>query len=278
MIRQLLAKGGPALAAGAAVIALAAGRPESRYSAAEEKDLVWHEGQRIVVEETAGDVRVEAGRGVKVTVMGVKTVTAATLERARAEVEKLEMEVTSRRGEIRVVTRRPRRWRGVEGWVDYTVRVPGEAPVVLKTVSGEISVSGAGGAVNAATVSGGIRVMGARGAVEARSISGEVFFENCPGAALGETVSGGIVYRGGGGAGGGGLTFRSAGGDVRVEVPGDFSSTVQIATVSGKIGMGVPLEDATRVGNVVKGRMGSGERSLRVNTVSGDVYVGVIVR
>lgn len=246
-----------------------------QYARKEKKELAWYPGKRIVVEEVAGDIEVRAVKGEKVVVEGLLTVEAKTLKKARAESKKLSMAVTSKRNEIRAVAVRPREWRGVKGWIDYSIRVPLEALLILKTVSGDIRVIGSDGTVHANTVSGDIEVRGSSGGVEARAVSGSVRIKNCSGDVLAETVSGSIQYDAVS-SDAEKVTLRSTSGSVRATLPPDFSAAVQVVTVSGKIRSDLPMEITREEKKVLKGVLGSGETSLRINTVSGNITISAL--
>ncbi|MFH1539833.1 MAG: DUF4097 family beta strand repeat-containing protein [bacterium] len=251
---------------------LAAPAAAEQYSRGLKKEIVWHPGRRIVVEEVAGGIEVRGVKSEKVEIGGLLTVEAKTLEKARAESGKLEMEVTSTRNEIRIVAKRPRNWRGVRGWIDYDIKVPLEALLILKTVSGDIRVIGSDGTIHANSVSGDIHIRGSSGNMEVRAVSGNVRLKNCPGDAVAETVSGGIQYDATE-VDAKTITLRSTGGGVHAVFPPDFSATVQIVTVSGKIRSDLPLKTTREEKKVLKGVLGSGGADLRISTVSGSITV-----
>jgi DUF4097 and DUF4098 domain-containing protein YvlB len=70
------------------------------------------------------------------------------------------------------------------------------------------------------------------------------------------------------------MKFSSASGDVRVRVPSSVDADVYMSTASGSIRTNFPIEireDRHGSGSRAEGRLGSGARSLRISTASGNV-------
>ena len=249
------------------------GKFDKKYSGNEQKNLVWHEGQRILVEEISGDIKVQAGSGNEVTIQGLKTVSSPSIARSRLEIKRLTMEVTSHRDEIKIVTCRPRNWGRISAWIDYTITAPASAPVVLKNVSGDVEVRKINNTVKAASVSGDVNLEEIGGDAEVRSVSGKVSIKNCSNSLLAETVSGDLLY--------GGtefyaeqLAFKTISGDVKITLPSGFSGKVRVVTVSGNITSNLPLQIVAKPGKkLLEGTLGEGKTELTVSSVSGDVDI-----
>ncbi|HEX8557925.1 MAG TPA: DUF4097 family beta strand repeat-containing protein [Pyrinomonadaceae bacterium] len=127
--------------------------------------------------------------------------------------------------------------------------------VVLSTASGEVTVRGMSGDVKASSASGTVRVADSSGTVNASSASGDVEVE---------------LTR----VEGGDMRFSSASGDVRVKLPSNVDAQVTMSTVSGNIDTNFPIEVKTSrygPGTSARGQLGSGSRSLKLSSASGNI-------
>lgn len=189
------------------------------------------------------------------------------------------------RPELRVVVpERAHRWRFHVPEVRVVVDIPGGGPVDVKTVSADIALEGAFGAVDIRSTSGNMRVGQAQSA-HLRSISGDVTAAVVDGPCrlstvsgdgrLGriakdltfETVSGAVEVS----AVGEDVVGRTVSGDVRIR---DVHGTLRISTVSGDVTLecaGGSLSVSTQSGTIAVGRAGSGRIECR--TTSGDIRI-----
>ncbi|MEW6203427.1 MAG: DUF4097 family beta strand repeat-containing protein [bacterium] len=246
---------------------------DNKYARSEEKNLMWHEGQQIVVEEIAGDIKVEAGKDNELTVTGLKTVSSESLTVSRRESAHLKMVITSRHDEILIVTHRPPRWRRLSGRIDYTITAPAAAPLVLKTVSGNIKVRKMKSSIKAGAVSGDVVLEEAGGDAEVRSVSGGVFLKDCEGKLVAETVSGDIRLDGTAHIAQN-ISFKTVSGDTDIALPTAFQGTVRVFTVSGEITSDLPLQITNEAGRrLMEGTIGEGDVEIAIKSVSGDVYI-----
>ena len=128
--------------------------------------------------------------------------------------------------------------------------------LLVHTASGDVTISDVNGRINAATASGEMRVRNVTGTVTARSASGDVDVEI---ARLEGT---------------GNMEFASASGDVNVRMPSNLDGNVELSSATGSLRTDFPLQVETREygpGERARGRLGSGSRSLRISSASGNV-------
>lgn len=128
--------------------------------------------------------------------------------------------------------------------------------LVVHTASGNVTISDVSGKINAATASGDMIVKNASGTVSAKSASGDVDVQ--------------LTRL----EGAGNMEFMSASGDVRVSAPADLDGNVQMASATGTLRTDFPLQIEKREygpGERASGRLGSGSRSLRLSSASGNV-------
>lgn len=139
--------------------------------------------------------------------------------------------------------------------VDFTVRVPTTVPLVASTVNGDVTAKGLASTAKVTTVNGDAEVE-TRGFAEASSVNGSV-----------NVVMGRANW-------GGEARYSSVNGAVSVTLPGDASTDVRASTVNGSIETDFPLTVQGRFGpRSVRGTIGSGGRSLVLNTVNGSITI-----
>jgi DUF4097 and DUF4098 domain-containing protein YvlB len=146
------------------------------------------------LQNISGDVVVTGG-GNDVRIEATKRVRHPNESEARALLKAIEVRIEERNGNVEVRTDYPRRnW---SGGVDYTVSLPREANVILRSISGDIRVSNVNGDLRAETTSGDVRATSVRRIRQAKTISGDVEITDSDGDEVsGSTISGAVVARG----------------------------------------------------------------------------------
>lgn len=146
-----------------------------------------------------------------------------------------------------------------------------------KSVSGSIELSGTGqpGRLRASSVSGGLRMARVSGDVEASSTSGSlrVDAESVERVQL-KTVSGSITFRGRL-LKRGDLETEAVSGSINIIATADAGYGYDVSTFSGSIrscfGDGELRRRSRGSGNDLSGRLGQGDASLRIRSMSGSV-------
>ena len=140
--------------------------------------------------------------------------------------------------------------------IDIVVKAPKDLRIHAKSVSGDVQITGAEGAVRAGSVSGNVRLekLRATTSLRASSVSGDVWVV--------------VESR----AGEGDLHFSSVSGNVTAELPKTIDADVRMRSVSGSLDSDFPLTLNGRMSrHSLEARIGKGGRELEVTTVSGDV-------
>lgn len=148
----------------------------------------------VDVNHIAGDVRVTTG-GSEVRITATKRVRHRDPEEAKRLLAALRIDVTEVGGRIEIRTVYPRTSnRNFNGSVDYTINVPETVAVAVKTISGDVSVTGVRGEVRAETVSGDVEVVSTPNLAVAKTVSGDVRARDISASTLTlATVSGTVV-------------------------------------------------------------------------------------
>lgn len=232
----------------------------------------------------SGDVRVTGGSGNEIKVEATRRVRHRDAGEARRLLSDLRVEMNNFNGRVEVRTAYPRRGtygeRGLSARVDYVISVPAGASVSVKSISGDIIVSGARGEVRAETVSGDVEVSATPNVTVAKTVSGNVIARDIGGATtlVLSTVSGSVIASG--------LRVRaleagSVSGDVKLS--GMQVERVEARSMSGNIEFDAPFTRAGRYqftshsGNVRIVVSGSTGFELDADTFSGSVRSDVPV-
>jgi len=130
------------------------------------------------LENVSGDIEVNGGSGSDVRIDATKRARHPDSAEARSILQDLVINVSERGGNVDVRTEYQRygnrRNRYGYGSVDYTVSVPREASVMLKSISGAVKVTNVNGELRAESISGGVVISAARKIRTLKSISGDV--------------------------------------------------------------------------------------------------------
>ncbi len=140
--------------------------------------------------------------------------------------------------------------------VEYALTIPAGASLdEVKLVSGDVDIKGVGGEVRVGTVSGNVDAQGLRGRADISSVSGDVRVTFDRASAR--------------------MKLHSVSGDVVAILPTDANVEVSAHTVSGDISneFGLEVDHGKYVGHHLTGRIGSGQGSLELNSVSGEIKV-----
>lgn len=159
------------------------------------------DGAALDLVNIAGNVRITGGPGGEIRVEAIKRVRHRDADTARRLLDELRVEINQSGDRVEVRTIHPRssnNMRNVSISVDYVISVPAGATATLKTISGDVAVSGVRGEVRAETISGDVDLAGTPNVAVGKTVSGEVRARDIGGAGtltLG-TVSGAVIASG----------------------------------------------------------------------------------
>jgi DUF4097 and DUF4098 domain-containing protein YvlB len=209
------------------------------YSETVTSEFVFDRMPRLRVRNISGETRVRTGDPGKITVVAKKHVNASSEDRAKRQLQNLEIRMEKNADELRIephLYEQERGWidlfRGKRFRVDFDITVPQECAVDAQTVSGDLTVGGVHGPLEVQCVSGEITIEDVQGPLRLKSVSGDVTCRRYVGHVEGNTVSGDLHFDA-----------------VRVR-------SLQLHTVSGDVDLVGVLEAA---------------REHRLRTISGDI-------
>jgi len=241
------------------------------------------DGSALDLSQLSGDIRVTAGGGSEIKIDATKRVRHRDPEEAKRLLAALRIDVNNFNGRVEVRTIYPRRGsfgNNISASVDYVISVPADAAVSLKSISGDVSVTGVKGEVRAETVSGDVNVNSTPNVAIAKTISGDVTAQNVSTQTtlVLSTISGSVL--------GTGLKVRaleagSVSGNVRLV--GTDVERLEAKSISGNIEFDAPLtrggryEFTSHSGTVRITMSGGTGFELDADTFSGSVRTDVPV-
>jgi DUF4097 and DUF4098 domain-containing protein YvlB len=180
-------------------------RGDNRYQQTERitKTLNLGASGELDVSNLSGNITVTRGGGNDATIDVTKIGHGRTEEEARQMLAFVDVQITerARRGEARTIYRRienaPRGRRNINVTVNYVITAPAGTRLVVKTLSGNVTVSDIKGELSLISTSGHVKIANAERITNAKSTSGDVEITNTRLDAPLEasTVSGSVILR-----------------------------------------------------------------------------------
>ena len=260
------------------------------------------EGRKLRIENPAGNVRVTGGHDVG-SVTAHARFRGSTIEEARAKAQTYTLIIEESDHVVEI--RQP----DINGMsVDLDVQLSGNTLVEIESEAGDVQIVSTHSGCKVVGRSGNISLRGLDGIIEVSTSSGNVSVEDSKGPAIGlENKSGNIrVVRSAGNlkartASGdititkstgkvlsveatygnvtvdldeplnGTLNVRTVNGDATVSVPDGCDCRVKLSTIRGEVHCGFDLIDEAREESRVTGALGTGNGTLDVSAVTGNV-------
>jgi len=161
--------------------------------------------------------------------------------------------------------------------VNFTVQVPRGAKYSFDKIgsaSGDVEIRQVMGEINGRSASGDVTIDDVQGNITASSASGNVRVTKATGTVNAHSASGDVEVDLAGIEGTGNMEFTSASGNVRVKAPESLDADVDMSCTSGdiKTDFALQMEKAEHgPRRHAFGRLGSGSRTVKIRSASGDV-------
>jgi len=224
-------------------------------------------GASINIRSVSGNITITGSSGSQVTVTGIKEGPDSNL---------VSVEDLSSGNRVEVSAKYPHNCH-CNASLNFEVSVPQGMSLHfdnISTASGNVDVQSVSGNLNLKSASGNITVQQVAGRVVASSASGDVRVTSVDGSVSARTASGNVEAHMNSISGADSMEFSSASGDVQVWAPESLDADVTMSTSSGSLESDFTLQtDNPNWGSSrsAHGRLGSGSRSLRISTASGNV-------
>ena len=250
------------------ILLCAAGLPWTAV-AVDSGDFHWRgklkTGDAIELKGVNGNITAEPGTGSEIEVTARKSGRKDNPESVRVEVVEhgggvticsVYPDVDGRRNECKPGEGGHMATRNNDVKVDFTVKVPSGVRLIGRTVNGNIEAHSL------------------KSDVEAYTVNGNVKFSTSGTATAVKTVNGSIDASMGSANWSRPAEFASVNGSVAVQLPANASADVHASTVNGSIRTDFPLTVQGKfVGRHIDGKIGSGGRELKLNTVNGSIQL-----
>jgi Putative adhesin len=223
------------------------------------------------LQNVSGAVVVTGGGGNEVRIDAIKRVRNRNESEARALLQAIDVRMEERNGNVEVRTDYPRRnW---SGGVDFTVTLPRDANVILRSVSGDLRVGSLNGDLRAETISGNLVATSVKRIRQAKTISGDLEITDTDGDEVAaQTISGTLMARG---IKARSVDLQSVSGDVRItDVESDRTFVRSISgsiEFSGQLARNGRYEFQSHSGDVRVTPLGSPGFTIEASTFSGDM-------
>ena len=136
--------------------------------------------------------------------------------------------------------------------ISYSIRVPGENRFTGRSVNGSIMARDLERQVSADTVNGNVKVS-TKSWADAKSVNGSV-----------EAMMGSANWTGA-------LRLESVNGSIHVGLPANANADIDVRSVNGSFHSELPVVSQSFMSRHVQGRLGSGGRELKLETVNGSI-------
>lgn len=237
---------------------------DSKDEAGQSEQFRWNQamtkGQRLELRGINGNIRATAATGTQASVRAEK-------KGRRSDPSEVEIRVHEIDGGIRICAHYPRpdgsmnedcenqRTENNDVNVEFWAEVPAGVELSAMTVNGSVSAEGMTADVDVTTVNGNVRA-------------------STRGAATGTTVNGNVDVTVGRLPASGTVEFRTVNGTITLGLPAGADANVRASTTNGEIECELELTEVTRRSKrSLRGEIGSGGPSLRLETVNGSIRI-----
>lgn len=207
---------------------------------------------RLEIVNTNGRITVEAGGGADVEARAVRRARGATKEAAEANLKNVEIAETATPDSVKLETKIPS-MHGGSASVDYMVRVPAGATVILQSSNGEIEITAVSGAVEMRTNNGTVEGHQLSGPVKARTNNGKVDVELT-------TLTGDI-------------TLGTNNGEVKLTLPKSSKADFNFELNNGEIDVEGFTVDGEKSRRRVNGTVNGGGPHIKADTTNGAIHI-----
>jgi hypothetical protein len=151
----------------------------------------------LAISNVSGTIEVRAGGRDTATLEVVKRGRGPSAAEARRQLELVDVEILERGDRVDVRTRYRTWGHRHDARVEFTVTVPAGTHLAVRSVSGDIEVSGVTGEVDAEAISGTVRLRDVGRVSRARTVAGDVLIDGArvDGTLEASTTSGRVVVR-----------------------------------------------------------------------------------
>lgn len=212
----------------------------------------------IKLDNVNGDIRIVAWDRDEVKLDAIKTA------KKQEHLDTVKIEVTANADQIQVRTKYPDDKRNTKQGknnstsVAYTLTVPKRAELKkISAVNGSIIIDGITGNIEAESVNGRVEASGAQGELDLSSVNGAISAKVDPSPKTNPAK------------------LKSVNGRISLTLPADANADVEVESLNGEIqtDFNLALKKHWPIGRDLKGKLGSGDANIDIETVNGGVEI-----
>ena len=238
-----------------------------------ERSVEFASGGRLTIVNVNGNITVNSWDRHEVKMKAMKRARAEDEDEARLLLEKttVQFDRTEQGIDIRTAApKKPGRNRNIS--VNYSLTVPKEIDLELKTVNGRVDVDDVSGAVDAKTTNGRIGLTGIVGTIQAKTTNGKIGLLEVLGPIRAKTTNGSIKAEvGGSGEQQHEIRAATTNGGIEVTLPKGLKANLKASTVNGKIDSDFPVTVKGLISKSVDGAINGGGELIHLKTVNGSI-------
>ena len=237
-----------------------------------ERSVEFQPGGRLSLVNVNGAISVGTWDRHEVTMKAEKRAGAGSEEEARQLLEEttVKFDRTGDLIDIRTEVAQPKRKRNVS--VAYTLTVPEEIDLKLRSVNGGIQANDVSGGVDAKTTNGRIELAGITGVVKARTTNGNVDLSEVLGRIGANATNGKIeVAISELGEEAHDIRAGTTNGGIEVSLPKGLKAHLKASTVNGSIDSDFPVTVKGRISKSVNQAINGGGRLIDLKTTNGSI-------
>jgi DUF4097 and DUF4098 domain-containing protein YvlB len=224
-----------ALAAAALLLLFAFASAKEKYEEKFEKTMSLPKGGKVQISNISGDIGIVTWGQDQVKIDAVKVSQADSLDKAKENAAKVNIEVTMEGNVLRIETKYPKSgkvWGGesVSVSVSYKLSIPAWAAMKANNISGDIVAENLGGAADLSAISGDVKLKKATQGADCSTISGNLEIADITGDVFLKSVSGELTATQVKGS----IQAESVSGDVELSEVSEAGS-VRVKALSGEI-------------------------------------------
>lgn len=209
----------------------------------------------FLIEAINGSIIMKGGSTQNIVLRGVKAVGSETMEDAEEHLADLEVRITEGGNTILVETIQPVNTQGRSYTVDYEIAIPENLESAVLQVNGTIVIDGMRADLMTELVNGEIELEDIEGSVVVSVVNGNIVSD----IALQED---------------GNLEQSIVNGKIELTIPDTTSAEFSASINNGNISLsGLSLNNQTTTNNTVTGTLGSGNGTINLQVVNGEINV-----
>ena len=175
---------------------LSASAAKEKYEEKFEKTAALSKEGKVDISNVSGNIEIRVWAQDQVKIQALKVSEASSLDKAKENAARVNIEVTEEGNVLRIETKYPKSLFGGSGInvsVDYWVWMPEKASLEANNISGNVDVEGPGGPVDISSISGDVRLRKAAKGASCSTISGNLEVEGVSGDLFLKSISGNIT-------------------------------------------------------------------------------------